>query len=80
MGNLITLCCLTNKIIYVIITYKNKIMYFELSLIILELFNFRKYRLVKPVTGLDVHNKIRDFKLEEQNMFYLRHPYLTPVS
>lgn len=46
----------------------------------LLLFRFRKNRLVKPVTGLDVHNKIRDFKQEEQNMFYLRHPYLTRVN
>jgi len=36
-----------------------------------------KHRLVKPVTGLDVHEKLRDLQREEQNMFYLRHPYLT---
>ncbi|XP_050520143.1 ribosomal protein 63, mitochondrial [Daktulosphaira vitifoliae] len=36
-----------------------------------------KHRLVKPVTGLDIAAKLRDFEREEQNMFYLRHPYLT---
>ncbi|XP_050443246.1 uncharacterized protein LOC126847184 [Adelges cooleyi] len=36
-----------------------------------------KNRLVKPVTGLDIAAKIRDFEQEEQNMFYLRYPYLT---
>lgn len=39
-----------------------------------------KYRLVKKVTFEDIQ-KLRDqFEIEEQNMFYLRHPYLTPVS
>jgi len=41
---------------------------------------FRKHRLVKPVTGLDLHKKHRDFQREEQNMFYLRHSYLTRVN
>jgi len=45
-----------------------------------SLFNHRKHRLVKPVTGLDVHKKLRDLQREEQNMFYLRHPYLTKVN
>lgn len=44
------------------------------------MFNFRKHRLVKPITGLDVHSKLRDFQREEQNMFLLRHSYLTPVN
>lgn len=51
-----------------------------ISVIVINLLNFRKHRLVKPVTGLDVHKKLRDFQREEQNMFYLRHPYLTPVN
>lgn len=46
----------------------------------MNLFNFRKHRLVKKVTGLDIHSKLRDLQREEQNMFYLRHSYLTPVS
>jgi len=41
---------------------------------------YRKHRLVKPVTGLDVHQKLRDLQREEQNMFYLRHSYLTRVN
>lgn len=43
------------------------------------MFNFRKHRLVKPVSGLDMQNKLRDLQREEQNMFYLRYPYLTKV-
>lgn len=43
------------------------------------MFIFRKHRLVKPVTGIQVVKKIKDFEREEQNMFYLRHPYLTQV-
>lgn len=43
-------------------------------------FNFRKHRLVKPVTGLDMQKKLRDLKVQEENMFYLRHSYLTPVN
>lgn len=45
-----------------------------------EFINIRKHRLVKPVDGLDIHRKLRDFQREEQNMFYLRYPYLTQVS
>lgn len=36
-----------------------------------------KYRLVKEVTPKDRNNLINDYAREEQNMFYLRHPYLT---
>lgn len=43
-------------------------------------FYYSKHRLVKPVTGLDIHKKLRDFQREEQNMFYLRHSYLTRVN
>lgn len=52
----------------------------SLSYYLMNLFNCRKHRLVKKVTGLDVQNKLRDLQREEQNMFYLRHSYLTPVS
>ncbi|PNF40146.1 hypothetical protein B7P43_G09770 [Cryptotermes secundus] len=36
-----------------------------------------KYRLVKEVTAKDRNNLINDYAREEENMFYLRHPYLT---
>ncbi|XP_014251566.1 ribosomal protein 63, mitochondrial [Cimex lectularius] len=36
-----------------------------------------KYRLVKRVTPKAVKLLKREFQIEEQNMFYLRHPYLT---
>jgi hypothetical protein len=35
---------------------------------------------VKEVTPKDRNNLINDYAREEQNMFYLRHPYLTVVS
>jgi hypothetical protein len=35
---------------------------------------------VKEVTPKDRNNMINDYAREEQNMFYLRHPYLTLVS
>lgn len=39
-----------------------------------------KYRLVREVTGKDIAAKRIDYAIEEQNMFYLRHSFLTPVS
>lgn len=36
-----------------------------------------KHRLLKEVTPKDRNNLINDYAREEQNMFYLRHPYLT---
>lgn len=36
-----------------------------------------KFRIVKPVTDLAKANKIVEYKIEEQNMFLLRHPYLS---
>ncbi|KAI5718189.1 uncharacterized protein LOC103518334 [Diaphorina citri] len=36
-----------------------------------------KYRIVEPVTHLRKAIKIEEFKIEERNMFLLRHPYLT---
>jgi hypothetical protein len=35
---------------------------------------------VKEVTPKDRNDLINDYAREEQNMFYLRHPYLTIVS
>lgn len=39
-----------------------------------------KYRLVKPVFPDVIEKMKNEFRIEEQNMFYLRHPYLTSVS
>lgn len=39
-----------------------------------------KDRLVKKVEPKHLRALERDFNIEEQNMFYLRHPYLTEVS
>lgn len=39
-----------------------------------------KDRLVKPVTLKDVTDMKNKFNIEEENMFYMRHPYLTLVS
>jgi hypothetical protein len=39
-----------------------------------------KDRLSKPVTISDVQQLRNDFEIQEKNMFYLRHSYLTPVS
>lgn len=39
-----------------------------------------KYKIVFPATAKDVSNLKYDFEIEEKNMFYLRHPYLTPAS
>lgn len=39
-----------------------------------------KDRLIKPVFPEDVQKMKNNLKIEEQNMFYLRHAYLTPVS
>lgn len=39
-----------------------------------------KDRLVKPVTLRDVTEMKNKFAIEEENMFYLRHSYLTLVS
>ncbi|PSN31005.1 hypothetical protein C0J52_20466 [Blattella germanica] len=36
-----------------------------------------KYRLVKEVTPDARRLQVSEYQLEEQNMFYLRHPYLT---
>lgn len=38
-----------------------------------------KYRLVKPVSNRSLETLRKDYEREEQNMFYLRHPYLTEV-
>lgn len=38
-----------------------------------------KNRLYKEVTGEHVQELKNQFRIEEQNMFYLRHPYLTQV-
>jgi hypothetical protein len=35
---------------------------------------------VKEVTAIDRNNLLNDYAREEQNMFYLRYPYLTIVS
>ncbi|RZC32803.1 ribosomal protein 63, mitochondrial [Asbolus verrucosus] len=37
-----------------------------------------KNRLTKPVTVSDLQKLRNDFEIEEKNMFYLRHSYLTP--
>ncbi|CAH1382524.1 hypothetical protein MTP99_006493 [Tenebrio molitor] len=37
-----------------------------------------KDRLSKPVTISDVQQLRNDFEIQEKNMFYLRHSYLTP--
>jgi len=50
------------------------------SIYLIHFFCYSKHRLVKPVTGLDIHKKLRDLQREEQNMFYLRHSYLTKVN
>lgn len=39
-----------------------------------------KNRLVKQVTLGDIAKLRTQFEIEEKNMFYLRHAYLTPVS
>uniref|UniRef100_A0A8D8TIP1 Uncharacterized protein n=1 Tax=Cacopsylla melanoneura TaxID=428564 RepID=A0A8D8TIP1_9HEMI len=36
-----------------------------------------KHRLVKPVNDLNIARKIEEYKIEEQNMFLLRHPFLS---
>lgn len=36
-----------------------------------------KYRIVKPVTPIQKAKKIEEIKVEERNMFLLRHPYLS---
>lgn len=38
-----------------------------------------KNRLVRQVTLEDISLLKQKMELEEKNMFYLRHPYLTPV-
>lgn len=38
-----------------------------------------KDRLVKKVEPVHLRRLEQDFKIEEQNMFYLRFPYLTEV-
>ncbi|XP_044261518.1 uncharacterized protein LOC123009348 [Tribolium madens] len=37
-----------------------------------------KHRLSRPVTIRDVQKLRNEFEIEEKNMFYLRHSYLTP--
>lgn len=39
-----------------------------------------KDRIVKPVTLRDITEMKNKFDIEEANMFYMRHPYLTQVS
>lgn len=39
-----------------------------------------KYRIVPPTTGKHIAQKRIDYEIEEKNMLYLRHPFLTPVS
>lgn len=39
-----------------------------------------KDRLVKKVEPVHLRQLEQDFAVEEQNMFYLRHPYLSEVS
>lgn len=39
-----------------------------------------KYRKVKPVFPEDLQKLRNQYQIEEENMFYLRHPYLTVVS
>lgn len=39
-----------------------------------------KDRLVKKVEPKHIRSLQQDFAVEEQNMFYLRHPYLTEVT
>lgn len=39
-----------------------------------------KDRLVKKVEPVHLRRLEQDFAVEEQNMFYLRHPYLSEVS
>ncbi|XP_045584376.1 large ribosomal subunit protein mL63 [Procambarus clarkii] len=36
-----------------------------------------KHRKYPKVTELEVGNAVKGLKVEEENMFYLRHPYLT---
>jgi hypothetical protein len=38
-----------------------------------------KYRLVKPVSANAKSILITQYELQEENMLYLRHPYLTKV-
>ncbi|XP_044738699.1 ribosomal protein 63, mitochondrial [Chrysoperla carnea] len=37
-----------------------------------------KYRIVPPTTGKHIAQKRIDYEIEEKNMLYLRHPFLTP--
>lgn len=39
-----------------------------------------KYRIVETVTRQDVQDLKNKLAIEEENMFYLRHSFLTPVS
>lgn len=39
-----------------------------------------KHRKVKPVVIEDLQKLRNQFEIEERNMFFLRHPYLTTVS
>lgn len=38
-----------------------------------------KHRIVKPVTFNDIQKLKTQVEMEEHNMFYLRHPFLTVV-
>lgn len=39
-----------------------------------------KKRLVKEVTAQAMNQQMRDYQIQEENMLYLRHPYITLVS
>lgn len=39
-----------------------------------------KDRLVKRVSKHSMDSLVRQFEMEEQNLLYLRHPYLTQVN
>lgn len=39
-----------------------------------------KKRLVREVTPRAMNHQIREYEMQEENMLYLRHPYITLVS
>lgn len=39
-----------------------------------------KDKIIKPITKEDLSQLRLDLEIQEKNMFYLRHSYLTPVN
>lgn len=59
---------------------KNKFTFFVIirkHLDLLNLFHFRKNRVVKEIKLKELHELRNDYERTEQNMLILRHPYLT---